>query len=232
MFPRRRIRSPGHGYTADTDADFHYEDMATETVRVLEQVVGAPAHLVGWSDGGIVALIIARKRPDLVHKLVVIGANYDYDRVMPVEMDPASSLVQELSKAHIERPPDSAEHLELAFSKSSRMYGTEPTPTTAAMGAARDSYEAALEYSKERLQFGKPLAGYQITQEKLVNMLLEIQKGTLPSLRGTPTTSWSTALCAERALPVFEDRRPNDERPRNTNRISSGPGMRRNSNKR
>jgi glutaryl-CoA dehydrogenase len=51
-----------------------------------------------------------------------------------------------------------------------------------AMGAARDSYEAALAYSQERLQFGKPLAGYQLTQEKLVNMLVEIQKGTLLAL--------------------------------------------------
>ncbi|WP_457963207.1 acyl-CoA dehydrogenase family protein [Arthrobacter sp. D1-29] len=48
-----------------------------------------------------------------------------------------------------------------------------------AMGAARDSYEAALKYSQDRLQFGKPLAGYQLTQEKLVNMLVEIQKGTM-----------------------------------------------------
>ena len=52
-----------------------------------------------------------------------------------------------------------------------------------AMGAARDSYEAALRYAQERLQFGKPLAGYQLTQEKLVNMLLEIQKGTLLALQ-------------------------------------------------
>lgn len=48
-----------------------------------------------------------------------------------------------------------------------------------AMGAARDSYEQALDYSLERMQFDKPLAAYQITQQKLVNMLLEIQKGTL-----------------------------------------------------
>lgn len=51
-----------------------------------------------------------------------------------------------------------------------------------AMGAARNSYEAALAYSQERLQFGKSLAGYQLTQEKLVNMLVEIQKGTLLAL--------------------------------------------------
>ncbi|MHA7209402.1 acyl-CoA dehydrogenase family protein [Arthrobacter sp. MDT1-65] len=52
-----------------------------------------------------------------------------------------------------------------------------------AMGAARDSYYAALDYSKERLQFGRPLAGYQITQLKLVNMALEINKGMLLALQ-------------------------------------------------
>ncbi|WP_427016411.1 acyl-CoA dehydrogenase family protein [Pseudarthrobacter sp. P1] len=48
-----------------------------------------------------------------------------------------------------------------------------------AMGAARDSYETVVKYSQERLQFDKPLAGYQLTQEKLVNMALEINKGML-----------------------------------------------------
>jgi glutaryl-CoA dehydrogenase len=52
-----------------------------------------------------------------------------------------------------------------------------------AMGAARDSYLTARDYSLQRLQFGKPLAGYQLTQEKLVNMALEINKGTLLALQ-------------------------------------------------
>ncbi|BCW73236.1 acyl-CoA dehydrogenase family protein [Arthrobacter sp. NicSoilB8] len=52
-----------------------------------------------------------------------------------------------------------------------------------AMGAARDSYETAVSYSQERLQFDKPLAGYQLTQEKLVNMALEINKGMLLALQ-------------------------------------------------
>lgn len=51
-----------------------------------------------------------------------------------------------------------------------------------AMGAARDAFEDALGYSRERLQFGRPLAGYQLTQEKLVNMALEINKGFLLAL--------------------------------------------------
>ncbi len=51
-----------------------------------------------------------------------------------------------------------------------------------ALGAARDSYEAALRYSLQRLQFEQPLAAYQLTQRKLVDMVLEIQKGVLVAL--------------------------------------------------
>lgn len=52
-----------------------------------------------------------------------------------------------------------------------------------AVGAARDSYEAALGYALEREQFGRPIASFQLTQEKLVGMLLEIQKAQLVALR-------------------------------------------------
>jgi glutaryl-CoA dehydrogenase len=51
-----------------------------------------------------------------------------------------------------------------------------------AMGAARDAYESALEYSKERVQFDQPIASFQLTQRKLVDMMLEIQKGTMVAL--------------------------------------------------
>ncbi len=50
------------------------------------------------------------------------------------------------------------------------------------MGAARSCYETALEYAKTRVQFNKPIAAYQLTQQKLVNMLLELNKGMLLAL--------------------------------------------------
>jgi glutaryl-CoA dehydrogenase len=50
------------------------------------------------------------------------------------------------------------------------------------MGAARSCFQAALEYSKTRSQFGKPIASFQITQEKLANMLVELSKGQLLAL--------------------------------------------------
>ena len=51
-----------------------------------------------------------------------------------------------------------------------------------AMGAARACFEAALDYSKNRVQFERPIAGFQLTQQKLVDMMLEINKGTLVAL--------------------------------------------------
>jgi glutaryl-CoA dehydrogenase len=50
------------------------------------------------------------------------------------------------------------------------------------MGAARDSYLAALAYSLQRTQYNSPLARFQLTQQKLVNMALEINKGLLLAL--------------------------------------------------
>ncbi len=50
------------------------------------------------------------------------------------------------------------------------------------MGAARSCYQTALEYAKTRVQFDRPIGGFQITQEKLANMVLELGKGTLLAL--------------------------------------------------
>jgi glutaryl-CoA dehydrogenase len=50
------------------------------------------------------------------------------------------------------------------------------------MGAARTCFATALDYAGSRVQFGKPLAAFQLTQAKLVDMLLELQKGLLLAL--------------------------------------------------
>ncbi|MDH3606065.1 MAG: acyl-CoA dehydrogenase family protein [Acidimicrobiia bacterium] len=50
------------------------------------------------------------------------------------------------------------------------------------IGAARACYESALEYSKERVQFDKPIAAFQLTQRKLVDMMVGINRGMLVAL--------------------------------------------------
>ncbi|NJC26004.1 acyl-CoA dehydrogenase family protein [Neolewinella antarctica] len=52
-----------------------------------------------------------------------------------------------------------------------------------AIGAALDCYDSALRYSKERSQFGKPIAGFQLTQKKLAEMITEISKAQLLAWR-------------------------------------------------
>ena len=49
-------------------------------------------------------------------------------------------------------------------------------------GAARACLESALDYAKERIVFGKPIAGYQLTQQKLAEIALEVNRGTLVAL--------------------------------------------------
>ena len=52
-----------------------------------------------------------------------------------------------------------------------------------AIGAAMDSYDTALRYSKERIQFDKPIAGFQLQQKKLAEMITEITKAQLLAWR-------------------------------------------------
>ena len=52
-----------------------------------------------------------------------------------------------------------------------------------AIGAALDCYDTALRYSKERHQFGKPIAGFQLQQKKLAEMITEITKAQLLTFR-------------------------------------------------
>lgn len=54
----------GRGHTPDPDGPISYQILADDIAAFLEDVVGKPAHLVGVSDGGIVGLLAAAKRPE------------------------------------------------------------------------------------------------------------------------------------------------------------------------
>ena len=120
----------GHGYTADTEEPFHYDDMATHAIGVLEHLGAASkVHLVGWSDGGIVAMLVALRRPDLVDRLVLIGTNFHFDGVN--ELDPGDvAPPQVMLEGYAKRSPDGAEHFSVVAEKTMAMFTTEPTLTT------------------------------------------------------------------------------------------------------
>jgi pimeloyl-ACP methyl ester carboxylesterase len=126
----------GHGRSPDTDAPFSYDEMAGETIAFLERL-GTPAHLVGWSDGGILALLVARDRPDLVRRVVLIGANYHYDGMLPVDFAADSPAMVEIFTHYAARAPDGPEHFGAVAEKSFHMFATSPTMTLDDLRAIR-----------------------------------------------------------------------------------------------
>ena len=120
----------GHGYTADTDEPFHYDDMAAHAIAVLERLdVAPPLHLVGWSDGGIVAMLVALRRPELVDRLVLIGVNFHVDGIYPIDFgggEPPARMLE----AYVARSPDGVGHYAVVAEKFMAMASTEPTLTT------------------------------------------------------------------------------------------------------
>jgi pimeloyl-ACP methyl ester carboxylesterase len=69
------IDQRGHGHSPDDARPFSYQDMADDTAEVIRRLGLGPVDVVGHSDGGNVALILARTHPDLVRRVVVSGAN-------------------------------------------------------------------------------------------------------------------------------------------------------------
>jgi pimeloyl-ACP methyl ester carboxylesterase len=127
FLPERRA----HGHTPDVEGRLSYHDMAQDTIDFLSSVVGGPAHLVGWSDGGIVALLVAIARPDLVRKMAVTGANFK----PASEIGPAEALdgltadapgMQMFRTMYEAASPDGAEHWPIVVGKMAEMLRTEP----------------------------------------------------------------------------------------------------------
>lgn len=69
------VEQIGHGHTPDADIPFSYAQMAEDTSALLRSLKVQTADVIGWSDGGILALLLARRHPDLVRRVVVSGVN-------------------------------------------------------------------------------------------------------------------------------------------------------------
>ena len=126
--PERRA----HGHTPDVEGPLSYDDMASDTIGFLEAVVGGPARLVGWSDGGNVGLLVAISRPDLVTKLVIVGSNYNTKASVPEaaemmeHMDPDAPDMAMFRSLYEAATPDGADHWPFVVRKLLEMWTSEP----------------------------------------------------------------------------------------------------------
>jgi pimeloyl-ACP methyl ester carboxylesterase len=135
--PERR----GHAHSPDVEGPLTYSVMADDTIDYLGAVLDGPAHLVGWSDGAVVGLLVALRRPELVHRLVLIGQYYN-----SAGKAPGSVLEQMMSTpeakgflrlAYDPFTPDGPEHFDVVYDKTMHMIATEPELDFAELAAVR-----------------------------------------------------------------------------------------------
>lgn len=69
------IDQRSHGHSPDGDWTLSYQLMADDTAAIIEQLHLGPVDVVGISDGGNIALLLARDHPDRVRRIVISGAN-------------------------------------------------------------------------------------------------------------------------------------------------------------
>jgi pimeloyl-ACP methyl ester carboxylesterase len=77
------VEQQGHGHTADIDRPLSFEQMADDTATLLQQVGILKADVFGYSDGGMVALALAIRHPELLRTLAVSSAVYSMDGYTP-----------------------------------------------------------------------------------------------------------------------------------------------------
>jgi pimeloyl-ACP methyl ester carboxylesterase len=86
------IDARGEGRSTHTAKPPSYDQMATDTLAVMDELKLDKAAVVGWSDGGEVALKLAIGHPDRVAKLFVFGANYNSEGSKPRRNGPSPTF--------------------------------------------------------------------------------------------------------------------------------------------
>lgn len=131
---RHRVYVPerrGHGRTPDVDGPITYEAMAEDTIAFIEALGLEPAHLVGWSDGALVALLVALRRPELVRKLVLIGQHVTFEGARPehraiMERFTSDTFPPMLKHLYAAASPDGPDHFDVVFDKLIPLWVGDP----------------------------------------------------------------------------------------------------------
>lgn len=113
-----------HGRTPDAGGPLGYGVMAADTIEFIERFIGQPVHLMGCSDGAVVALEVARRRPGLVRRLVFAAGVFHHDGWEKGVLD--GEPPEFLRQSYGELSPDGLGHYEVVVGKLAAMHAAEP----------------------------------------------------------------------------------------------------------
>ena len=91
--------------------------------------VGRPAHVLGPSDGAIVALLVALRRSDLIDRLRLVAGVFHLNGWLPQVVEPDNEPPEFLAGLYAEVSADGPDHYPVVVSKLARMHVEEPTLT-------------------------------------------------------------------------------------------------------
>jgi pimeloyl-ACP methyl ester carboxylesterase len=138
---RFRVYTPerrAHGHTPDVAGPITFDAMAQDMIAFMESVVGQRAHVVGSSDGAIVGLLVALRRPDLINRLVLVAGVFHFKGWLPQVIDPTNEPSEFLARLYAEVSPDGADHYQVVADKLARMHLDEPTLASDDLGEVRN----------------------------------------------------------------------------------------------
>mgnify|MGYP000381945334 CR=1 FL=1 len=116
----------GHGHSADQPGSFYFNFQRDEAIAFITSIIKKPVHLVGYSDGANIALMVAIARPDLVKSVVSIAANFNPAGLVELPVfDPASISAEDRAE-YAEMSPDAPETLDLKVAKMHEIWKVEP----------------------------------------------------------------------------------------------------------
>ena len=130
------VERRGQGRTPDVAGPITYENMADDTIAFLDAMGIGSAHLVGWSDGALVGLHVALRRPELVRKLVLIGQYVSLDGARPeqyvfLERMTRGTFPPSFEQMYAAVSPDGPAHFDLVFEKMLSLWRSDPGFTPA-----------------------------------------------------------------------------------------------------
>ena len=116
----------GHGRSADQPGSFHFDFQRDEAIAFITEVIEKPVHLVGYSDGANIALMVAIARPDLVKSIVSIAANFSADGIVELPVFDPAGISDEERAEYALMSPDAPETLAIKNAKMHEIWKVEP----------------------------------------------------------------------------------------------------------